>query len=65
MGMCGKCKKMSGVMMLVVGLLWLATSKGIIQFPIAGVNWLGVMLVVVGGIKTFMKCPECEACCGK
>ncbi len=62
---CGKCKKMCGVMLLVVGLLWVVTDMHLVTLPIMGATWLGVLLVVMGGIKTFVKCPECEGCCAK
>ena len=65
--MFGKCRKMCGGLMIVIGLLWLATAKGLVQLPLAGVHWLGVMLVILGAIKVFMHCQECEghSCCGK
>ncbi len=65
MGMCGKCGKMCGIMMLVVGLLWVVTDLKMVALPIMGSTWLGVFLLVVGAIMAFMKCPECEGCCGK
>ncbi len=65
--MCGKCKKMCGAMTLLVGLLWLATGPfNMVALPIKGVDWLGLMLVVMGAIKVFVQCPECAGgCCGK
>ena len=65
MGMCGKCGKMCGLTMLVVGLLWLVTDLKMVSLPIMGATWFGVFLLVTGAIMTFMKCPECETCCGK
>ena len=51
--------------MLVVGLLWLVTDLKMVSLPIMGATWFGVFLLVTGAIMTFMKCPECETCCGK
>ena len=65
MGMCGKCGKMCGILMLAVGLLWVVTDMNMVALPIKGATWLGVFLLVVGAITVFMKCPECEGCCGK
>ncbi|MBL7056332.1 hypothetical protein ISS07_05445 [Candidatus Woesearchaeota archaeon] len=62
MGMCKKCSKISGMMTLLVGILFLLKDQGIWDFW--GLSWYTVLFLLVGVIKlASVHCGACQACC--
>ena len=62
--MCNKCMKMSGVIVLVLGLVFLSVDLGFFNFW--GINWWTAVFVLAGLAKMgCSKCPDCQAMHGK
>jgi hypothetical protein len=60
---CGKCKKVTGVLLLVLGLLFLLADLGVWDW---GLSWWTAVLLLAGVVKLAMsKCPDCKAMCKK
>ncbi|MBS3130936.1 hypothetical protein J4212_00745 [Candidatus Woesearchaeota archaeon] len=60
--MCGKCKKITGLLLLVAGVLFLLQDLAIWDFW--GLSWYTVALLIAGVVKSAScHCPDCNACC--
>jgi len=57
--MCKKCSKISGIMILVAGVLFLLQDLAIWNFW--GLNWYTVLFIIIG-VTCFAttKCPDCS-----
>ncbi len=64
MGCCNKCKSLCGLIILVLGIIFLLGDLGIWSFW--GINWWTAVFLVVGACKLCTtKCPECQKACKK
>jgi len=64
MQMCDKCTKMSGALILVVGVLFLLRDLGIWNFW--DVQWWTALFLLFGlGKLCGAGCPECKSMCKK
>jgi hypothetical protein len=60
MEMCDKCKKMGGIVLLVLGLLFLLQDLGVWGFW--DISWYTALFILVGAAKLCSgACPECRA----
>ncbi len=58
--MCDKCKKMMGVLLLVLGIVFLLVDLGKITFW--GINWWTALILLMGLAKLCTSCcPMCQA----
>jgi len=57
--MCKKCCKISGILILVAGVLFLLQDRAIWDFW--GLSWYTVLFIIIG-VTCFAttKCPECN-----
>lgn len=63
MCMCNKCKKMSGWLVLIVGVLFLLRDTGVWGFW--GIQWWTAAFLLFGLAHIGMAgCAGCQACCG-
>ena len=62
--MCGKCSKLCGITMLVVGLLFLLQDLKIWMFW--DIHWYTALFVFVGlSCVAGSSCPDCKGMCKK
>lgn len=60
--MCKKCGTLCGVIVLIVGVLFLLQDLGVWRFW--GLNWYTVLFLIAGiGMIGHATCPECKAMC--
>lgn len=60
---CKKCSKVCGILMLLLGILFLLADFGVWDFW--GISWWSAVLILfgIGGIAK-SGCPDCQAMCG-
>jgi membrane-bound ClpP family serine protease len=64
MGMCKKCTKISALLLLVLGVLFLLVDLGMWSF--FNIQWWTALFLLMGVIKlAHTYCPECNAVPGK
>ncbi len=60
---CKKCRKLCGVLFLVVGVLFLLKDLNVWTFW--NIQWWSVLFLLIGfGSVAMCHCPECQACMG-
>ena len=63
-GMCRKCTKIGGILLLVLGILFLLVDVGVWDFY--NIQWWTALFLVVGVIKLAVShCPDCNEPEGK
>ena len=59
--MCGKCKGMTGLVLLILGVIFLLKDYAVLDFKASA--W-AIVLIVIGLIHlACKKCPECQKMC--
>jgi len=59
---CKKCKTINGVVLLVLGILFILVDFGVWAFW--GIQWWSILLIWFGLAGVCMsKCPDCAAMC--
>lgn len=60
---CGKCTKLTGIIFLVVGILFLLKDFNVWSFW--GISWWAALFVIVGIVTIAQAgCKDCQAICG-
>ncbi len=59
--MCGRCKKMMGILVLILGILFLLQNFGVWRFW--GIQWYTIVFILIGFKMIGSSCcKECQSC---